>query len=198
MDLNAASAVLETALTTENELRAGVIESGSWGDLAGRINAELVGLYLTEDEWDGDAPFSPFQERPLLPPTTVAFKAKAKRKLAPRQLFKAEQYAAEDVGGVVRCYVGEPKKNSETEPKFALDLASVGGTPRIVAVHEVCWKCKGLGTRDGGPCDFTDYGGATCVDGLMFKGGLSFDAGDRGAGSTHSTPKTGWEALMER
>ncbi len=197
MDLSTAVERLGAALTAEYELTLKTIEAGHSGDLGAPIQARIDDLFLTEDGWDGDAPFSAFQTS-LRPPTTVAFQAKALKKLGQRTLFKAERYAAEDVGGIARLYVSEPKKNQAATPFFALDLALVGGDPKIVATHELCGACRGSGLRDGAACDAVDFGGFPCVKGLKFKGGLSFDAGERLESARHAEAAPGWEALMER
>ena len=198
IDLSTAVERLDAALDAEHDLTLKVIEAGHHGDYLEAINSQIGSLYLTEDGWDGDAPFSAFASKPLLPPESVAFQAKARRRLVERVLFKTEKYAAADVGGLVRAFIGENQKARADRPTVALDLATVGGQPRIVAVHEVCSQCNGTGSRDGGPCDFTDYGGATCVDGLKFTGGLSIDSGDLQKSAKQADPKAGWEGLMER
>ena len=188
----------EAALLAEYELRKRVIENGSWGDAKESIQAQLVSLFLTEGECDSADPWTAFESRPIIPPVTVAFKAKALRRLVPRVLFKTEKYSAASLGGMVRAFVGGIQKSGVDKPILALDTAIVSDQIKIVAVHEVCSRCKGTGHRDGAGCGFEDYGGSTCALGLMSKGGLAFDAGDLLESARRAEPKAGWEALMDR
>lgn len=197
MDLSASVDKVQDLVAKEYDLNVSVAEAGNASALWDRIAAELHGPFLSEDEWEGDAPFSPFADR-LDPPPTVTFKKKVLRVLVPRAVFKAEHWSAPDVGGVARIFVSGKQKAESTYPLHALDLADLAGETRIVAMHDVCGHCNGSGEADGAACSHTDAEGVACLDGLKFKGGLAFDPGSHEGSERTAEPRDGWAALMER
>ena len=161
------------------------------------MEAELCGAFLTEDDWQGDAPYTGFFDR-LSPPATVRFKSKALRRLQERTLFKLEAWSAPDVGGLVRAYIGGKQKADATHVVLALDWAMVNGEARVIAAHELCVNCDGTGLVDGATCTHVDALGVACLDGRHFKGGLAIDAGERGETVRLHEPADLWSALMAR
>jgi hypothetical protein len=163
-----------------------------------RVKADLLPFYLDKDSWDGDAPFSPFANR-LKPSVATKNDQDLLDQLGRRRLFKAERWSAPDVGGVVRCLVGRAHNGYATYPDLVFDLAEVGGTLRIIAMHDPCVECRGTGEVDGATCTHVSFDGLPCLKGLHFQGGLAFDVGEHESSRViEQVPHETWRAYMER
>ena len=170
--------------------------SAAWSDdVDRRVTEELASLLLTERDWNGDAPFTAF-ENPLLPHPCGYPGCDI---LVQRVLFKVEVWSAPDIGGIARGFFSDDQKGWTTKPKLVLDFADVGGSLRLVAMHRPCPRCKTTSIgKTGGLCDYTSRTDVPCMDGLLFEGGLAFDRGALQGGERLVEPDAKWTGLMER
>jgi hypothetical protein len=192
MDLKAGIDFTNRWLDLSHELHS---QAGTWTDsLADRVKGELAGSFLTAETWDGDAPFTPFEDRLLPAPGAALGDA-----LAKRAFFKGEQWSAPDVGGIVRAFLSDDQVGWTDKPKIVLDIADVQDAPRIVAMHTPCPRCKTTTIgKTGDTCDYVTRSGQPCLDGLIFAGGLAFDRGAHQASERLAAPDPKWAAMMER
>jgi hypothetical protein len=192
MDLKAGVEIAAKWAVTSYELHSA---SANWSDdVESRVNDELASLNLTEADWEGDAPFTAF-ENPLIPgPSSYPGDV-----LVQRVLFKVEAWSAPDVGGITRGFFSDDQTGWTTKPKLALDFADVAGRARLVAMHRPCPRCKTTTVgKTGGLCDYTSRSGVPCMDGLLFEGGLAFDRGALQGSERLVDPDPKWAALMDR
>ena len=170
--------------------------SADWtGTLAARVTNELDPMFLKGDEWTGDAPFSPFSDTFAPGPSTFV----GAEQWAKRTLFKTEQWAAPNASGVVRAFISDNQTGWTEPPKLALDVAIVGGNPRVVAMRRPCPRCKTTTiNKHGKHCEYVSYSEKACMDGLLFSGGLTFDRGEPMGSRKVADPGHRWAAMMER
>ena len=192
MDLKTGVDIAASWAATSFELH---VASAHWSDEVDRkVEAGLASMNLTEEDWHGDAPFTAF-ENPRLPgpysyPGDV---------LVERVLFKVEVWSAPDVGGIARAYFSGDQLGWTTKPKLVLDYAELAGRPRLIAMHRPCPGCKTTTVgKTGGPCDYRTRSGTSCVNGLLFEGGLTFDRGELLGSERLVQPDAKWLVLMER
>jgi len=200
MDLKQATDFANTWLDLEHELHRLTKDPATPGMPAERIQGEWLPSWLSEDSWDGDAPFTEFTGR-LEPHAHQVDNADDLERLGRRKLFKVELWSAPDVGGVARCLISRQAAAWSGMPEHILDFAEVGGAMRVVARHDPHPACASTGTlvKTGEPCTLSDRSGRPCVDGLIFVGGLSFDSGDLLESNPIETPSMGkWASYMER
>ena len=193
MDLKAGSDIAAKWAATSHELHTA---AANWSDdVDRRVKEELASLLLTERDWGGDAPFTPF-ENPGLPNSSSY---PGDNVLVQRVLFKVEAWSAPDVGGITRGFFSDDQKGWTTKPWLVVDFANVGGSPRVIAMHRPCPRCKttALG-KTGGLCDYTSGSDVPCMNGLLFEGGLAFDRGDLQCSERLVEPHAKWAPLMER
>jgi hypothetical protein len=193
MDLKAGADIAAKWAAISYELHTA---SAAWSDeVDRRVKEELASLFLTEDEWDGDAPFTAF-ENPLLPNSSSY---PGDDVLVQRVLFKVEAWSAPDIGGIARGFFSDDQTGWTTKPSLVLDFADVGRSPRLVAMYHPCPRCKTTSIgKTGGLCDYTSRSGVPCMDGLLFEGGLAFDRGTLQGGERLVEPDAKWAGLMER
>ena len=133
------------------------------------------------------------------PPLPKKNKQQFLDRLGRRTFFKADMWSAPDLGGSVRCLLSNNSRDFLQRPDIVFDLAAVGGTIRVVAMHNVCPRCRGAGIQDGAECMYTGARGEPCLDGLMTLGGLSFDPGEHQGSQVFVTPeKDLWATYMAR
>jgi hypothetical protein len=200
MDLAGATNIVSGWLDLELELHRLTRDPGTPGHPRERILAEWLPLFVSEDTWDGDAPFTMFQGR-LEPLAHQADQADGLARLGRRTLFKVERWTAPDVRGVARCLIGRQNPDWAGKPEYVVDVAELGGSLRVVAMHNPHSKCGGTGTllKTGAACDLFDRGGRPCLDGLIFLGGLSYDGGELVESNRLEAPATKrWNDYMER
>ena len=193
MDLKAGVDIARRWAATSYELRTA---AANWSDdVDRRVKEELASLLLTERDWDGDAPFSAF-EYPRLPgPSSYP----GDDVLVQRVLFKVETWSAPDVGGIARGFFSDDQKGWTTKPKLVVDFANLGASPRVIAMHRPCPRCKTTTVgKTGGLCDDTLRSDVPCMDDLLFEGGLAFDRGDLQCSERLVEPHAKWAPLMER
>lgn len=158
-----------------------------------RVNAEVVPLFAERLAADGLGPLDP-----ITPPLSTPFKAKLKRRLRLRRLFKIERYTAPSVGGLMRVYASGVQKGDVDGVEVVLDVVVGPDGPLIVARHVPCHRCHGTASNDGLPCEHMNYGGERCVAGLIPRGGANIEVGARTDSARFETPKDWWIPLMER
>ncbi len=193
MDLNAGTDFIQNWIMLSHELHRACAD---WTTAVGaRVTNELDPMFLKKDEWTGDAPFSPFDCTFAPGPSTFL----GSEQLAKRILFKTEQWSAPDAGGIVRAFVSDNQTGWTETPELALDVAVVGGNPRVVAMYIPCPRCKTTTiNKHGKHCEYVSYSGKACMDGLLFSGGLAFDRGEPMGSRKIADPRPRWAAMMER
>ena len=201
MDLTEATDTINGWLDLELELHTLTRDPATPGYPQDRIQAEWLPLFVSEDSWDGDAPFTAFEGR-LEPLAHEADQPDSLARLGKRTLFKTEKWSAPDLGGVTRCLVGRQNPDWAGKPEFVLDVAEVNGALRFVGMYTPHGMCGGAGTlfKTGEPCTLQDRAGRPCVDGLIFLGGLSYDSGELQESNRIADPAMmkRWTAYMER
>ena len=192
MDLKAGVETASKWAATSYELHAA---AANWSEeLDRKVKREIAAMNLTAKDWDGDAPFTAFQNPQIPGPFSYSGDG-----LVQRVLFKVELWSAPDVGGIVRAYFSDDQTGWTTKPRLVIDFANVGGSPRLVAMHRTCPRCKTTAIgKTGGLCDYETRRGVPCMDGLLFGGGLAFDRGVLRGSERLVQPDARWAALMER
>ncbi len=193
MDITTVAERLNTWFTASYDIHNEIIEAGHVGDFVDRRDAEIRSLFAPRGEAeDGWGPLDPLE-----PPPTVAFQAKARRRLRKRQLFRIERYATPH-GDLFRAWLSGNTKNDTDSVEEVLDIIERDGAPVVVARHEACFSCHGTAVRDGATCIEVNYGGDKCIGGLHPKGGAKIEVGERRESANFAVPKDRWGPLMER
>ena len=201
MDLTEATDTIDSWLDLQQQLHSLTRDPATPGYPRDRIHTEWLPLFVSEETWNGDAPFTPFEGR-LEPHAHEADQPDGLARMGRRKLFKVETWSAPDLGGVTRCLIGQQDKDWAGMPEFVLDVAKVDGALRFVGMYTPHGKCGGAGTlvKTGEPCTLRDRAGRPCVDGLIFLGGLSYDSGELLESNRIEDPAMmkRWTAYMER
>ena len=107
--------------------------------------------------------------------------------------FKVETWLVPDVGGIACGFFSDDQKGWTTKPKLVVDFADLGASPRVIALHRPCPRCKTTTVgKTGGLCDYTSRSDVPCIDGLLFEGGLAFDRGDLQCSERLVEPHAKW------